>query len=67
VRARLQESGTSDVTMAPGSSGQFDITSGGTLLFSKRLMGRFPVDEEVDHWARTGQPEAAFAKVAGQA
>lgn len=66
MRARLQENGTSDVTMAPGTSGQFDVTSDGVVLFSKRLMGRFPMDEEVDHWARTGQPEAAFAKVAGQ-
>jgi predicted Rdx family selenoprotein len=56
----------SGVTMAPGTSGQFDVTSGGILLFSKRLMGRFPVDEEVDHWAKTGRPEAAFAKVSGQ-
>ena len=52
--------------MAPGTSGQFDVTSDGALLFSKHLMGRFPMDCEVDHWAGTGQPEAAFAKVLAQ-
>jgi predicted Rdx family selenoprotein len=67
VRARLQEHGVADVTMAPGTSGQFDVTRDGTLLYSKHLMGRFPVDAEIDHWASTGQPEAAFAKAAGQA
>jgi predicted Rdx family selenoprotein len=66
VRARLQEHGVADVTMTPGTSGQFDVIKDGRLLYSKRLMGRFPVDTEVDHWASTGQPEAAFAKVAGQ-
>lgn len=67
MRARLQESGVQNVTMAPGQSGQFDVTSDGALLYSKHLMGQFPMDSEVDHWASTGQPDAAFAKVLGQA
>jgi predicted Rdx family selenoprotein len=53
--------------MAPGTSGQFDVTLDGALLFSKGLMGRFPTDDEVEHWARTGQPEPLFAKVIGVA
>ena len=51
--------------MAPGSSGQFDVTLDGALLYSKRLMGRFPMDEEIAHWAHTGKPEAGFAKMLG--
>jgi predicted Rdx family selenoprotein len=65
VRARLEDQGVRDVTMAPGTSGQFDVTSNGKLLFSKHLMGRFPDELEIDHWIRTGEPDAAFAKVAG--
>lgn len=65
MRARLDEMGFKDVTASPGTSGQFDVTLDGVLLFSKALMGRFPVDAEIEHWARTGQPEAAFAKVVG--
>ncbi|MFO1148786.1 MAG: Rdx family protein [Alsobacter sp.] len=67
MRARLQDQGVADVTMAPGTSGQFDVTHDGRLLYSKHLMGRFPAETEIDHWARTGEPEAAFAKVAGEA
>lgn len=63
MRARLNDKGVNDVSMAPGLSGQFDVTKEGAMLFSKKLMGRFPTDEEVDHWALTGQPEATFAKV----
>ncbi len=65
MRALLAQYGVQDVTIAPGTSGQFDVTSDGALLYSKHLMGRFPTDEEVEHWARTGAPEAAFAKVLG--
>ncbi|WP_146140197.1 Rdx family protein [Alsobacter soli] len=65
MRVRLQQQGVGDVTMAPGTSGQFDVTADGALLYSKHLMGRFPMDREIDHWARTGEPEAAFAKVIG--
>ena len=63
----MQECGVQDVTMAPGQSGQFDVTSDGALLYSKHLMGRFPMESEIDHWASTGQPEAAFAKLLAQA
>ena len=66
MRARLEDHGVQGVTMAPGTSGQFDISSDGAMLYSKHLMGRFPTDDEVDHWARTGGAEAAFAKVLGQ-
>lgn len=63
MRALLTQYGVEDVTIAPGTSGQFDVTSDGALLYSKRLMGRFPMDEEIAHWARTGKPEAGFTKV----
>jgi selT/selW/selH-like putative selenoprotein len=30
----------------------FEITVDGTLVFSKKQLGRFPTDEEVDGFAR---------------
>ena len=32
----------------PGVGGVFEITVDGRLAFSKKAMGRFPTDEEVD-------------------
>jgi selT/selW/selH-like putative selenoprotein len=42
--------------MAPGSSGQFDVSFDGRLVFSRHATGRFPTEAEVDGWVknRTG-------------
>jgi len=32
----------------PGVAGVFEITVDGQLAYSKKAMGRFPTDEEVD-------------------
>ena len=37
-----------DVTLIAGSGGVFEIVRDGELLFSKKKLGRFPTDEEVD-------------------
>jgi selT/selW/selH-like putative selenoprotein len=34
--------------LVPGVAGVFEITVDGRLLFSKKAMGRFPTDEEID-------------------
>jgi len=37
-----------EVELAPGVGGVFEITVDGRLAFSKKAIGRFPTDEEVD-------------------
>jgi selT/selW/selH-like putative selenoprotein len=56
VRAQLERQGIAPVTMAPGSSGQFDVSFDGRLVFSRHATGRFPTEAEVDGWVknRTG-------------
>jgi selT/selW/selH-like putative selenoprotein len=48
VRARLRELGGADVEIVRSSGGVFDITVDGSLKFSKKTVGRFPTDQEVD-------------------
>jgi selT/selW/selH-like putative selenoprotein len=48
VKAKLEQLGHSDIDIAPGKSGQFDITVDGTLAYSRYQTGRFPTDEEID-------------------
>ena len=50
MRARLAEKGEDNVTLTPGTSGQFDVRIDGALVFSKHLTGRFPVDEDIAAW-----------------
>jgi selT/selW/selH-like putative selenoprotein len=52
VRAQLEKQGISPVTIAPGSSGQFDVSFDGRLVFSRRATGRFPTEAEVDGWVK---------------
>jgi predicted Rdx family selenoprotein len=33
--------------VTPGGRGQFDVLSGGELVFSKQAKGRFPEDGEI--------------------
>ena len=40
--------GASDVELVKGGGGVFEITADGANVFSKRDLGRFPTDEEVD-------------------
>ncbi len=37
-----------DVELVKGANGVFEITVDGRLAFSKKALGRFPTDEEVD-------------------
>jgi len=39
---------SSDVTLIEGSGGAFEITQNKKLVFSKKSLGRFPTDEELD-------------------
>lgn len=36
-----------DATLIPGKGGEFEVTSDGSLVFSKKQEGRFPDTEEV--------------------
>lgn len=42
------ERAASDVELVKGSGGVFEISRDGKLLFSKKQLGRFPTDEEID-------------------
>jgi len=48
VKAKLEQLGIGDIDIAPGKSGQFDVTMDGKLAYSKYQTGRFPTDDEVD-------------------
>lgn len=37
-----------EVELVKGSNGVFEITVDGRLAFSKKALGRFPTDEEID-------------------
>ena len=37
-----------DIQLIKGSGGVFEITMDGKLVFSKKRLGRFPTDEELD-------------------
>ncbi len=41
------KAGNTDVEIFGGRTGSFEITRGGTVLFSKLDSGRFPEDDEV--------------------
>jgi predicted Rdx family selenoprotein len=47
VKARLEGLGKGPVTLQSGKVGQFDVSSDGTLLFSRSRTGRFPSDDEI--------------------
>jgi selenoprotein W-related protein len=42
-----------EVELVPGVGGVFEITVDGRLAFSKKQMGRFPTDEEVEAVGQT--------------
>jgi selT/selW/selH-like putative selenoprotein len=43
-----------EVELVKGSNGVFEITVDGRLAFSKKALGRFPTDEEIDALAAGG-------------
>ena len=44
----MELSRAAEVELIESSGGVFEITRDGKLLFSKKKLGRFPTDEEVD-------------------
>jgi selenoprotein W-related protein len=40
------------VQLAKSGGGVFEITIDGTLVFSKKRLGRFPTDDEIDALVR---------------
>jgi selenoprotein W-related protein len=42
------ERGAEEVELVKGTSGVFEITVDGRLAFSKKQLGRFPEDAEID-------------------
>jgi len=44
----LVEGYGAEVELVPGVGGAFEITVDGRLAFSKKAIGRFPTDEEID-------------------
>jgi predicted Rdx family selenoprotein len=43
----LQELHDAEIEFLDGSGGVFELTQGGQVLFSKKALGRFPTDEEL--------------------
>ncbi len=47
MAARIREATGHDPELIAGSGGVFDISRGGSLVFSKHEHGRFPDEDEV--------------------
>jgi selenoprotein W-related protein len=41
-----------EIELAKSSGGVFEVTVDGRLVFSKKALGRFPTDAEIDDLAR---------------
>jgi selT/selW/selH-like putative selenoprotein len=52
VGARLKELAKADVELVRSSGGVFEIAVDGQLKFSKKALGRFPTDAEIDALAK---------------
>ena len=50
VRERLEKKAQVNIKLVRGSGGVFEITIDNNLVFSKKALGRFPTDEEVDQF-----------------
>ena len=48
MRERILDSRPAEVDLLKGSGGVFEIAVDGDLVFSKKALGRFPTDAEVD-------------------
>jgi selT/selW/selH-like putative selenoprotein len=53
VGARFAEVPGAEVAYKKSGGGVFEITVGDELKFSKKKLGRFPTDEEVEALAKT--------------
>jgi len=54
VRAQFEQLAGADVELVRSGGGVFEISLDGALAFSKKELGRFPTDEEIDSLARRG-------------
>jgi len=54
VRAQFEQLAGADVELVRSGGGVFEISLDGALAFSKKKLGRFPTDEEIDSLARRG-------------
>jgi selenoprotein W-related protein len=52
VGARLKDLAGAEVQLVKASGGVFEITVDGQLKFSKKQLGRFPTDAEIDAIAK---------------
>ena len=50
----MRELAGADVKIVRSSGGVFEISIDGALKFSKKALGRFPTDDEVDALAKSG-------------
>ena len=48
ARDRIAEKHGAEVTLTASDGGKFEITVDGRLAYSKKAMGRFPTDAELD-------------------
>jgi len=49
----LRRAPGADVTLVKGRGGAFEITVDGCLVFSKKKLGRFPTDAELEEMVST--------------
>ncbi|MBI2803141.1 MAG: hypothetical protein HYX63_23220 [Gammaproteobacteria bacterium] len=49
----MQSHGTHEIELVPGSGGVFEVSVNGVARFSKRALGRFPTDPEIDSWVKS--------------
>jgi selT/selW/selH-like putative selenoprotein len=54
VGARFAELSGAEIAYERSGGGVFEITVDGDLKFSKKALGRFPTDEEIDAIAKAG-------------
>jgi selT/selW/selH-like putative selenoprotein len=54
VGARFAEVSDTEIAYERSGGGVFEITVDGELKFSKKALGRFPTDEEIDAIAKAG-------------
>lgn len=52
----MQDNFGADVTLTASGGGKFEITVDGHLAYSKKAVGRFPTDEELDALAVLTNP-----------
>jgi len=56
VGARFKELTDAEVAYVRSRGGVFEITIDGALKFSKKRLGRFPTDQEIEALAKSSHP-----------